>query len=246
MSLFPATSCATPAATREDGSTDLAVWNRRLNRTHAMAQMRARAGVVVNRIEARRRSLVADRVRRLEPDIVADVGCEDGWIAEAYADGVAQVFLCDLDPHVLEGSALLERTHVRALACDALSPAPLAEALGPRGADVIVLSALLEHLPEPQDALAALRPLLAPGGRFVVYLPADGPILFAKRVLKHTRLGSLVRGLSLEPAPGHLHCFARSDVARLLRPHGQIEEIAFDPLCLGYVAVVRAAAQRST
>lgn len=219
-----------------------------------MSQMRARAGIVVNRIEARRRGLVAERVCRLRPKVVADVGCEDGWIAESYVDAVARLFLCDLDPRVLEGSALLERPHVRALACDALAPAPLAEALlsetllaeegSPGGADIIVLSALLEHLPEPHLALAALRPLLAPGGRFVVYLPADGPILLAKRVLKHARLGGLIRGLSLEPAPGHLHCFARRDVVRLLRPHGQIEEITFDPLCLGYIAVVRVPGQR--
>ena len=244
MSLSTASTPVPPHAGCLPRAEDLAAWNRDLNKTHAMAQMRARAGRVVNQIEGRRRGLVADRVRRIGAGIVADVGCEDGWIAEAYADDVAQLFLCDLDPSVLEGSALLERRHVRAVACDALAPAPLRRLLpesapGVCGADVIVLSALLEHLPEPRRALEALAPLLAPGGRFVVYLPADGPILLAKRILKRTRLGGLIRGLSLDPAPGHLHVFTRRDVVSLLRPHGHIEEITFDPLCLGYIAVVR-------
>lgn len=37
--------------------------------------------------------------------------------------------------------------------------------------DVVVAGDILEHLPHPQDALAAIRPLLAPGGRLLVSLP---------------------------------------------------------------------------
>ena len=222
---------------------DLAAWNRALNRTHAMAGMRARAGWIVRGIEERRRRLVAERVRRLRPALVADIGCEDGWIAEAYADATLSLWLCDLDPARLHHSPLAQQPHVQVLACDALAPHDLARALDRRRADVIVLSALLEHLPAPQDALAALSPLLAGGGRFVVYLPADGPILLAKRVLKAARLGGLIRGLSLEPAPGHLHRFTRADVARLVRPFGVVEELTFDPICLGYLAVVRVPAR---
>ena len=86
---------------------------------------------------------------------------------------------------------------------------------------------------------AAARPLLRPGGHFVVYLPADGPILAAKTLLKHTHLGGLIRGLSLEPAPGHLHRFRRRDVALLLGRHGRLVSLSFDPTVLGYVGVVR-------
>ena len=204
-----------------------------------MADMRARAGIVVRGIEERRRRLVADRVRQLAPTLVADVGCEDGWIAESYVDHVEHVFLCDLDPTRLRTTPLAERDHVDILACDALDPMALGEALDGRQLDLLVLSALLEHLPAPEAALRALLPLVKDGGRLLIYLPADGPILLAKRVLKTTGLGRLLRGLSLDPAPGHLHQFARADVARLVRPFGVVEELTFDPLCLGYVAVVR-------
>jgi len=220
---------------------DFAARNRALNRTHAMADMRARAGRIVNHIEARRRRLVADRVRLLGPTVVVDIGCEDGWIACGYVDAVERLILADLDADVLAGSALRDHPRVTTVVADALQPRALREVLGARGADVIVLSALLEHLPEPAAALSALRELLAPGGRFVVYLPADGPILLAKALLKRSRLGGLVRGLSLEPAPGHLHRFCRADVVRLVRPVGRLEALTFDPVCLGYVAVVRSA-----
>jgi len=232
----PATGSAPEAGS---AAPDLAAWNRSLNQTHAMAAMRARAGVVVNAIEARRRRLMVDAVLRDAPKRVIDVGCEDGWIAEGYAERVQHLVLSDIDANVLEQSPLATRPHVDTIAADATAPHALVEALGAAWADVIVLSALLEHVPEPRAVLRGLHPLLAPGGRFVIYLPADRPIGFFKDVLRHTRLGGLVRGLSLEPAPGHLHVFGRRDVVALTRRFGVLERVTFDPICLGWIVSVR-------
>ncbi len=218
---------------------DLKAWNEGLNRTHAMNDWRARSGRIVRAIEDRRRRLVVDAVLRSAPRIVVDVGCEDGWIAEAYVHDVEHLFLADIDRNVLDACPLGSRADVTTVVTDATQPTALAAALGERGADVVVLSALLEHLPDPTAALDGLTSVLAPGGRFVVYVPADRPILFAKRVLKATRLGRLIKGLSLEPAPGHLHVFSRESFTRLLAPYGEIESITFDPLCLGYLGIVR-------
>jgi SAM-dependent methyltransferase len=231
----PAPTHASPVTSGEE----MARRNEALNRTHAMAGLRERGGRVVRAIEERRRGLVASRVLRQRPRVVVDVGCEDGWIAEAYARDVHRVVLSDLDPAMLAQSALAGRPGVETVAADALAPGPLLDHVGRARADVVVLSALLEHLHDPGAALTALAPLVAPGGVFVVYVPADGPILLAKEVLKRTRLGGLVRGLSLEPAPGHVQRFDRAALVRLLAPHGDILEVTFDPVALGYVAVLR-------
>jgi SAM-dependent methyltransferase len=229
---------------------DLAELNRRWNATHAMADLRARGGRIVRAIEERRRRGVAQRVLRHRPEVVVDVGCEDGWIAEAYVgpptSSVRRLVLADLDVARLARAPVAADPRVEVVEADATRPAALIAAVGEGRADVVVLSALLEHLPEPGAALRALAPLLAPpgrggGGRFVVYLPADAPILAAKRILEVTRTGGVVRGLSLEPAPGHLHRFDRAAVRRLLAPHGILEEVAFDPAVLGYHAVLRRA-----
>lgn len=239
-----------PSPHEEPLSQDAATFQRvnaALNDTHAMAQMRARAGRVVRAIEERRRRLVVRAIRRALPSqsaasgLVLDVGCEDGWIAEAYVDHVGHTVLCDLDARRLAASPLSQRADVTVLEDDALAPRALRSWLGSRRADVIVLSALLEHLPEPARALERLDRLLADGGAYVVYLPADGPILALKQVLKRTRLGGLIRGLPLEPAPGHLHVFDRRATRSLLACAGKLEHLHFDPLCLGYVGVVRKA-----
>lgn len=218
--------------------------NQALNQTHSMADLRARGGWVVRWIERRRRELVAREVRARRPHTVLDLGCEDGWIAEAYAAGVQRLVLADLDPAMLAQSALAGRPGVVTVVGDALDPQPLAAQVGPQGADVIVLSALLEHLDDPSAAVAGLRPLLAPGGCFVVYVPADRPILRAKSVLRVTGLGRLVRGLSLAPAPGHVQVFDAARLRAVLAPHGTLLRLAFDPLALGYTAVLEPRARQ--
>lgn len=207
-----------------------------------MAQLRARGGRIVRAIEHRRRRLVADRVLAGPHARALDVGCEDGWMTQAWAGACTSVVLVDVDPVPLETAArALASTgaSVRTVVADVTDTAAIAACLPAASLDVVVLSALLEHLPDPDLALAALGPVLAPGGRIVVFVPADGPILAAKRVLKTARLGRLVKGLPLEPAPGHLQRFDRQSLTRLLRRYGRVSEISFDPLVLGYVGVVR-------
>ena len=222
-------------------SADLSAWNATLNRTHDMAALRARGGGVVRAVEARRRRLVASRVLRAPRDrsgrvgVVADVGCEDGWIAEAYAASATETVLVDCDPAMLARAAARGLPRARTVCGEATDAGCLPKA----SVDVLVLSAVLEHLPRPACALEALLPAVRPGGRVVAYVPADRPILLAKGILRRTGLSRLARGVSLDPAPGHLHTFDRASFAALLRPSGRLLELSFDPGTLGYVAVVR-------
>jgi SAM-dependent methyltransferase len=222
---------ARPAAPADDR----AARNAALNATHSMGDLRARGGVVVRSIEERRRRLVASRVLAARPRVVVDVGCEDGWIAEAYAARVGETVLVDLDPAMLERAAARRLPRTRCVVADATRP----DALPRRAADVLVLSAVLEHLEDPGGALEALSAGVRDGGRVVVFVPADGPILAIKSVLRRTGLSAFVRGVSMDAAPGHLRRFDRGSLARLLRRAGEVVEVRFDPLVLGYVAVAR-------
>jgi SAM-dependent methyltransferase len=226
---------ALAAAPASPARADLAAHNAALNRTHSMEGLRARGGAVVRRIEERRRALVASAVLARRPGTVVDVGCEDGWIAEAYAHGVGETVLVDLDP------AMLARARERGLprARTAVAEAGDLSPLGTLRADVVLLSAVLEHLDRPEEALAAAARVLRPGGAIVAYVPADRPILALKRVLRSTGLSAVVRGISLDPAPGHVRTFSRAGFAATLAAVGRVERIAFDPVTLGWLGVVR-------
>ena len=76
--------------------------------------------------------------------------------------------------------------------------------------DAILMSHVIEHLPDPGATLAACRGLLASGGSLVIVTPNVGGRL-------HERYGSDWRGL--EP-PRHLTIFSRNSLERMCRDAG--------------------------
>jgi SAM-dependent methyltransferase len=80
--------------------------------------------------------------------------------------------------------------------------------------DAITMVHVLEHLPRPQEHIAAARRLLAPGGRLVIVTP-NAASLGARR------FGRAWRGL--EP-PRHIQVFTPSGLRRLLERSGFVLE----------------------
>lgn len=76
--------------------------------------------------------------------------------------------------------------------------------------DVVRMNQVLEHVPEPLDALGRVRELLAPGGRAVISVPNFGS-------LGRRAFGASWDGLEL---PRHLHHFTRASLARALAQAG--------------------------
>lgn len=76
--------------------------------------------------------------------------------------------------------------------------------------DVVRMNQVLEHVPDPVDALRRVRALLAPGGRAVIGVPNFGSL--ARRAV-----GASWDGLEL---PRHLHHFTRASLTRALAEAG--------------------------
>jgi SAM-dependent methyltransferase len=105
--------------------------------------------------------------RVLSPGRVLDLGCADGLLTVALARRHREVVAVDASP------IRLDRT---AKACAGLGNVHLVEAtfeaLAPTGRfDGIVMSCILEHLPDTPGLLARVRGWLAPGGRAVAIVP---------------------------------------------------------------------------
>jgi 2-polyprenyl-6-hydroxyphenyl methylase/3-demethylubiquinone-9 3-methyltransferase len=170
-------------------------------------------------IERRRRA----RIGALVPAFARalDLGSEDGALAASWASKGRFVLLLDLDP------TMLRRAERPAVAADA-SALPV-----PRGTfDVVVLSAILEHVVDPARTLAEAARALRPGGTIVAYVPWDRAVVRLKRIARALRfpLGKLHGDL----APGHLRVFDRARLARLFEPVAREVSIRLDPWSLGY------------
>ena len=121
---------------------------------------------------------------------VLDAGCGTGLLLSRLPEGLCLAGL-DISPRALEHAR--GRLPVADLREGAL-PGPLPFA--PASQDLILLTDVLEHVEDDVAALAALRSLLAPGGRLVLTVPAL-PSLWTRHDEEHGHFRRYTRaGLS--------------------------------------------------
>jgi 2-polyprenyl-3-methyl-5-hydroxy-6-metoxy-1,4-benzoquinol methylase len=138
-----------------------------------------------------------------------DVGCSTGQFLRVAREAGWQV-------SGLEYSDATARVARERHGLDVRTGALDAQALAGRTFDVITLWDVLEHLPEPRDALLALRGALCEDGLLVVKTPrVDG--LFPALSL---RVAPAVGFWRHPEPPGHLFQFSRATLERLLRETG--------------------------
>ena len=141
---------------------------------------------------------------------VLEVGSGTG-VMTRYLATREHVVATDIDPQYVE---LLRRTYADNPKVDVqrLDLARLAENGLPRHQfDTIVCSNVLEHVEDDRRALAAMRDLLAPGGRIVLIIPALRPLYG-----------------SIDQAIGHYRRYTRDEIGHKLADAGlAVEHLSF-------------------
>jgi len=113
---------------------------------------------------------------------VLDVGCGGGILAEAMARAGARVLGIDLSQAVLDVAdlhALAEKVSVEYRAASAEELA----AERPGAFDLVTCTEMLEHVPDPAAAIAALATLVKPGGDVIVSTLNRKPSAFAVAII---------------------------------------------------------------
>ncbi len=128
-----------------------------------------------------------------------DLGCRDGALTRAYAEG-NDVVGVDADRDALAAASELG---IETRWADLDEPLPFDEA----SFDVVVAGELLEHLRDPRALVAEARRVLRPGGTFVASVPN------AYRLKNRLRF---LAGRKPEDDPTHLQMFSADDVRALL------------------------------
>jgi SAM-dependent methyltransferase len=202
----------------------VAAWNRALNRRYGMENLRRHGNPLVRWIERRRRRSLAALVPHF--DRALDLGAEDGSLAKQWRRKGRFTLLLDLD------ALMLRKGGAPGASADAMR-LPIKS----RSFDVVVLSAILEHVLEPKEAVAEAARVLRTGGRLVAYVPWDSAVVRVKRWARRIglRLGALAEG----QAPGHLRTFDRACLRRLFDAHAREVRVRLDPLSLGYYVEAR-------
>jgi 2-polyprenyl-3-methyl-5-hydroxy-6-metoxy-1,4-benzoquinol methylase len=157
---------------------------------------------------------------------VLDVGCATGYLAQALVERGCTVSGIEYDSEAAEQA----RPHLDQLVVGDLNVLDLSAAFEGRTFDAIVLGDILEHLPEPNEILARLSGLLAPGGSVVLSVPnvAHGSVRLAllQGSWDYRDLGLMDRT--------HLRFFTRATLLAMVRSAGlvavDVRATTLDPL----------------
>jgi 2-polyprenyl-3-methyl-5-hydroxy-6-metoxy-1,4-benzoquinol methylase len=146
----------------------------------------------------------AGRPRRL-----LDVGCGSGTSVRAAVDLGWEAIGIDLDPVLVE----LGRRKLQVdLRCGSLVECDLDE----NHYDFIRLRDVIEHLPNPYEALLKIRQLLRPGGVVLIATPNEEAASTQLRLL----LGGKRNRVASVPPPHHLHGFGPKTLRLLFKRTG--------------------------
>lgn len=96
-----------------------------------------------------------------------DVGCGAGYFARELAVRGANVSAADLSPRMVEKAREIEAREPLGVSYTICDAADLLEAFGPGTFDLVTSCVALQDMPDIPGALAAVRGVLRPGGRFV-------------------------------------------------------------------------------
>ena len=164
----------------DDSTADIGAWNRIADQ---YAQM---IGTPEDRINAAFKDVLWESLGDLRGTRVLDVGCGHGWLAQAMLADGARVMGVD------GSSALLAKARDRCPRAEFIEW-DLARGLPPLAGpfDRIVANMVLMDLPDLGALLAAVRPALAPAGRFIFTLPH--PCFFQQKS-------------EMDPATGQMFC----------------------------------------
>ncbi len=141
--------------------------------------------------------LIERALSRIRPRHLLDIGCGRGYVTHLAARHAARITATDLAADAVAATRSLLAGHPAAEVRveDALAPGWRSDA---GRVDAILLSEVLEHLPDDAGALAACRALLPRGGHLVLTVPAN-PALWTRwddlagHVRRYTRRELIVK-----------------------------------------------------
>lgn len=194
------------------------------------AFLRSHPNPFVAFMEHSRTSRLAELAKKTikENDVVIDMGCGDGGLAEQVLKEFkkVKVYGVDLDKEMLKEA--VERNRSKQFA-PILSDARRVKLRANRG-DMLYCGCVLSHVKDPESVVLEFKRLLKPNGKILIQIPNDDVILFLKQIAEKLRLGLLFPGITITGlAPTHVIQFNLEKAKKLLDGHFTIERISYSP-----------------
>jgi 2-polyprenyl-3-methyl-5-hydroxy-6-metoxy-1,4-benzoquinol methylase len=198
-------------------------WNRLLNEHQPMSLLKEHPNPLVRLKDAHRRAAFLKLAGNVAGASVADIGCEEGRLAERLDGKYKHLYCVDIDPAVLGRARRgLSNNSISFIACDARKLA-----LSDNSIDVCLASEMLEHVPDPENAVAELVRVTRPGGRIVISVPNEELVQILKQAARAAGLRRSLGRLSGGLAVGHVQRFTKSQLSSLCKGRVRLDTLRY-------------------
>src|SRR3989344_1163180 len=215
---------------------ELKNWNKKLNKTNSMALLEKNRNPFIRLEEKQRRSMILRLVRQPSGKVIADVGCEEGYNAQKLVKECSKIYCVDIDEELLT----VARKKINSDKAHFIQSDAQQVNLPDNCVDIAISSHVLEHLPSPQKGFNELYRIVKPGGEIVINVPNEKVVLFLKRMLHSLGLGTLLGGLNIGLAPGHLHVFDKKMFMDIIGDKAEIKNFKYNfPFYTNMFAVLK-------
>lgn len=220
----------------DDEALSIDQWNRYVNQFFPMSLKSQHASGLIRCKERSRIRSLARLVVAEQPKVAADIGCEAGHIAALILPHVETLYCVDGDPAmVAEATHRLGADRAQAVVSDIL-----AIDLPDNACDAVLAASILEHVVEPERAVAELKRITRPGGRLVISVPYDLAVVRIKRLLRAFGLGRILGPLAKGLAMGHVQLYTGKRFVKIASAAGTVLRSGLlPPFFLDYYAVLR-------
>jgi uncharacterized protein (TIRG00374 family) len=204
---------------------DVKEWNKELNIKHSMNLLEKHPNPLIRIEEKDRRRIIIGFMGDCTGKIIADVGCEEGYITKSIITKAAKVYCIDIDKNLLtKAKHNINNKKAVFIESDAQSIK-----LPDNSVDIAISSHVLEHLPNPKKGVAELYRIVKPGGRVIINVPNENVVLFVKKVIVFLKLNFLIKNLNAGLAPGHLHIFNKRMLISVTKDYFKPLRIRYNP-----------------
>jgi len=209
---------------KNDKTLDLMTWNQEINEFQSMSLKHHHGNPIVRWIDHNRRKGFLRFVDVKPSDIVADIGCETGYMSVELLKRGREIICVDIDSNLLEKARQRVGSQRASFVVSDIQDINLPSF----SVDVAVASEILEHLPAPEKGIKEIIRITRPGGKVFISVPNDVLVLIVKRILRILRMTWILGRLNESLAIGHIHVFRKRDLIRLIqRENLMIERIKY-------------------
>lgn len=215
----------------------LADWNRELNLRQPMSNLENHPNPLIRLRETHRRRSFLKMITVSPDDVVADVGCEMGYLSSELIKKCRKIYCVDIDDNMLSKTRQRLNSDKAVFVQSDIRDIKLADDC----VDVTIAAQVLEHIPNPIPGIKELVRITRPGGKIYVSVPNERLVLRIKKTLVSLRLNALYSsGLSEQLAIGHLTVFTKRYLREVCEGLVEIERICYNtPFYLNIFARLR-------